>query len=257
MPPYATQEHDHSHSHSPHRFNDLHQDHDLSLVEIPVRYKFVGDEDESRTDESDVPYHFTSKSVAESPYTNVEDFPKPSILERLLDCNPCTIKIANPASALFKIRFCSECGERVHKLKGGYEKEQRLETAFDEKGEESEIETKVYFHSRCCKLREDRRNHKDAGFGKVLIELEDVVQAKARKQREEEEKRARRAREESAAIVQAVRDLNDAHEETSRKDRRTQGFLERARRVLKLFSFQSCRGKKHATEESAFRGAEI
>ena len=255
MPPYATQEHHHSHSHSPNHFHDLQQDHDLSLVEIPVRYKFAGDEDASGIDASDVPYHFTWKSVAENP--GVEAIPKPSILERLLDCNPCTIKISNPASALFKIRFCSECGQRVHKFQGGYEKEQRLETALDENGEESEMETQVYFHSRCCQMREDRRKHKDAGFGKVLMELEDAVQARARKQREEEEQRKRRARDESAAIVQAVREINDAHAEASRTGRRTQGFVQRARRALKVFSFESCRGKKHGTEESAFRGAEF
>lgn len=255
MPPYASQEHGHSPV-----FHDHDHDHDVSFVEIPIGSKLV----EDRTTE-------TIDGSSLNPIVEEKNSPQ-SIFERLLDFNPCTIKIINPSSALFKVRICSECGEKVHKFKGGYEKEHRLDTIVDEDtSEESVVESKVYFHSGggCLQLREDRKVHKDNGFGAVLIDLEDFFDAKARKKLEAEERRARRAREEeeaaqkqwetevaAAAAAEAASASAARNEllEVSLKDRK---FAKRARRALKSFSLKSCRGKQGMPEESAFEGMEI
>lgn len=253
MPPYANPEHDHSPV-----MNDNDNAYDVSLMDIPLGFKPMVEEATTVvSDESSL-----------NPHT-----PAPSMFERLLDFNPCTIKIANPSSALFKIRTCSECGERVHKFKGGgYEKEHRLDTSIDEDThEESSVETKVYFHGTCLQRKEARAHHRDAaGFGEVLIELQDFVEAKNQRKREEEERRARKAREEAAAVAAALEAAleaaNAAKAELARQatleaapKSRKRGFLspKRARRALKSFSWNSCRGTQGMPEETAFRGEEL
>ena len=235
MPPYASSEHNHS------SIFDVDTAHDLSLVEIPLGPK----PDEVIIEASD-------DSLLDP--IGEEDNPKPSIFERLLDCNPCVMKIANPSSALFKVRTCIECGEKVHKLRGGYEKQARLDKIVDDKtGEESVVEIKKYYHNTCFQLLEDRMSHKDAGFGAVVIELEDFFEARVRRKGEEEERRARRSR---TATKTASVSARDAPLEDSQK-KWPLGFVKRARRALKSFSWSACRGKQDITEASAFTAVEI
>lgn len=202
---------------------------------------------------------------------------KPSILDRLLDCNPCTMKIANPRSALFKIRVCSECGNRVHRFrKGGYKKELQLlakktsaaaapapapdndDDDDEEQGDSSAVvaavvvvETKVYFHTDCFQKHHDRIVHKDTGgFASVLEELVGFVEARTRKK---EEERAAAALALAAALAEQRVSSPPLKDEEKKP-----GFLRRTKQALKLLSRGSCRGKKDcAADESAFRGAEI
>lgn len=204
---------------------------------------------------------------------------KPSILDRLLDCNPCTMKIANPRSALFKIRVCSECGNRVHRFRnGGYKKELQLlekktsaaaapapAPAPDNDDEEEQgdssavvvvvVETKVYFHTDCFQKHHDRIVHKDTGgFASVLEELVGFVEARTRKK---EEERAAAALAIAAALAEQ-RVSSPPGVTTPKDEEKKTGFLRRTKQALKLLSRGSCRGKKDcAADESAFRGAEI
>mmetsp|Transcript_7616 Transcript_7616/g.18661 ORF Transcript_7616/g.18661 Transcript_7616/m.18661 type:complete len:260 (-) Transcript_7616:392-1171(-) len=152
-----------------------------------------------------------------------QDEKKKSIVAKML-C-PCTVKVGNPSSALFKIRTCAECGEQVHKYSGGgYEKE------------EYDDSTKVYFHKSCLQTREDRTIHKQYGFGLVLIDLLDYFPAKAQKKRMEEECAARKVEEEA----KEARALAQAFLEAEEKNK---GFAKRFKRSLKVFSKKSKNAK--------------
>lgn len=267
-------------------------DHDLSLSEMSSKpktiYKMGTFDSMPQSDgisslaspiltppeeETKVEYH------EYEPETITLDEPKPSLLDRLLDFNPCTIKISNPASALFKIRTCAECGDRVHKFRnGGYQKEEHLIeeqlTIFDDEAEDEDESgvvaqansfdstasskiVKAYYHGDCMKLKEDRAAHKDV-FGTVLLELIDAIETRERQRREaeerlaEEEERMQRAEEEAAAAA-AVAQAAALAKEAARSP-----LKKRAKKFFR--SFKSCRGASNstaATDESAFRGAEI
>lgn len=185
MPPYA----DHS---------DNHTDHDLSGI-------------------------LTDFGCVDEDVDVFQDEQKKSIISKML-C-PCTLKVGNPSSALFKIRTCAECGEQVHKYTGGgYEKEEYNDL------------TKVYFHKRCLQTREDRTIHKKHGYGLVLIDLLDYFQAKAQKKRMEEECAARKVEEEA----KEARALAQAFLEAQEKEK---GFAKRFKRSLKVFSKSSKKSK--------------
>jgi hypothetical protein len=255
MPPYAAQEE----QHLPAAF-DLNN-HELSLVEVPVEAPKLVEEQErttadaSSTDES-------SFELLEQPIdTDKKSKSKPSVLGRLLDFNPCTMKVGNPSSALFKVRVCSECGKNVHKLRGGgYQKElkqQHRDATFNDAGEESVTkETKVYFHPRCLTIREDRTLHKESGFGAVLIELREHFEAKAREQalvaaRREAEAAAAKAAEAARRALLEAAPLKTQHRRRGRRS----GFLKRTKRALKVVSWNACGTKQHGADESAFEGA--
>jgi len=279
-------------------FNDNNDHHDLSLFEISLASKTI----EVETNYSDVvsstysndglslsfehPHILENnradeemKQEEEEEYICDEVVPsppsQPSILERMLDCNPCTIKISNPKSALFKIRICSECGNRVHKFRnGGYKKEllraERVVVVVDEgNGEESSSEvvettTKVYFHSDYCVQRNRYRiahndNEAGGGFGLVLEELVEFVEARARKHELEEAASLLAA---AAALAASARNasLGVALVKEQPRKKRPRFLLKRTtKKALKWFSsWSSCRGQKdNSTEESAFRGVEI
>lgn len=200
MPPYA----DHF---------DNHCDHDLSLVDVPLESKQVEG-------------IFTEVVKSSSVKSAVEENKK-SLISKIL-C-PCTVKIANPSSALFKIRTCAECGEQVHKYSGGgYEKEEYNEIVHDESGEESLVETKIYFHKSCLQTRQNRINHKNSGFENVLIDLLGYFQAMAQKKRMDEESAARKAEQEAAE----ARALAQAYLEAQQKNK---GLAKRLKRSLKAF----------------------
>jgi len=90
--------------------------------------------------------------------------PSATKMDKVLDFNPCSIKVGNPKSALFKTRICAETGECVHKYsKGGYTKEEVI-------GEDGKI-TKMYLSKSGLKKREDRQKHKESGYSTVMDEL--------------------------------------------------------------------------------------
>jgi len=212
MPPYADN-------------FDNHREHDLSLVDVPLGSK-------SNQVQMEVEGIFTE--VESSSMEPVEE-KKKSIIAKML-C-PCTVKIANPSSALFKIRTCAECGEQVHKYSGGgYEKEEYNEIVHDESGEESLVETKIYYHKSCLQTREDRIKHKTSGFTIVLIDLLAYFQEKAQKKRMEEESAAREVEQEAAE----ARALAQAYLEAQQKNK---GLAKRLKRYLKGFSRKSKNSK--------------
>lgn len=152
-----------------------------------------------------------------------QDEKKKSIIAKML-C-PCTVKVGNPSSALFKIRTCAECGEQVHKYSGGgYEKEEYNDS------------TKVYFHKSCLQTREDRTIHKQYGFDLVLIDLLDYFEAKAQKKRMEEECVARKVEEEAKEARALAHAFLKAEEKNN-------GFAKRFKRSLKVFSKSSKKSK--------------
>lgn len=230
MPPFIYREHNHSTV-----FDDNYEDHDFSssLDTIPIRYKLAG---EMTTDTFEDGSSSASASRNNHHIDLQEDSPQPpSILERLLDLNPCTIKVANPPSALFKIRLFSDCGDILHKFKGGgNQKDHRFDNSVDkEKHKESVAESKFY-----SQLKEHRTDHKDHGFATATAAVAHSQQPlevtlKAKTQR----------------FVSAV-----AFADT---------FAKRSLAARKFFSRHSCRegqsisNSRGAVEESAFRGHEI
>ena len=284
MPPYASREH--NDGHSPPVLSDSH--HDLSLFESTSAPKVIaslaafddtgmqhGDAMSTPNAERDNTLTKEGNKIDdEAAANNTSDTPKPSILERLLDFNPCTIKVSNPASTLFKIRTCSECGERVHKFRnGGYQKEEliRMKPTFDEdvssgiaataasfESTSSSSVVKVYYHGDCVRLREDRAAHRNT-FAAVLEDLVGFVEARRReaeerKRRAEEEAKAAAAISHATALALAAR--NTPLEVTPPKSKRSP--LRRAKRFLKFFSWNACRGTSNtAADDCAFRGAEI
>ena len=177
------------------------------------------------------------------------------MLDRLLDFNPCTMKVGNPSSALFKVRVCSECGKNVHKLKGGgYQKE--LKEQQQHEGDESVVTTtkttKVYFHPRCLAIREDRKLHKESGFGAVLSELGEHFEAKARERALVEARKEAEAAAAKAAEAARKALLEAASVKQHRRRGRRSGFLKRTKRALKAVSWNACGGKQHGADESAF-----
>merc|ERR1711935_785289 len=161
------------------------------------------------------------------------------------------IKVKNPSSALFKKRTCAECGCNVHKLKGGYKKEIKVETIVDEVTNiESEIETKIYFRPQCAERRQHRVEHREAGFGNVLTEIVEFFEAKARKKLEEQ---ARLVAEDDASVAQA-----SVRAPTTKKSFLKMGFAssfaKKTKKALKSFSFDACRGKQDSTIASTHRG---
>ncbi len=208
MPPYA----DHFANHS---------EQDLSLVDIPL---------ESKSDQVDTEEEGIFTEIELSSFEPIEK-QKKSLIAKML-C-PCTVKIANPSSALFKIRTCAECGEQVHKYSGGgYEKEEYNEIVNDESGEESLVETKIYFHKSCLQAREDRTNHKNSGYATVLSDLLGYFEAKAEKKRFEKERATLKLEQEAAE----ARALAQAYLEEQRKSK---GFGKRLKRSLRVFSKKS------------------
>lgn len=207
---------------------------DLPLVDIPIGPKLVEETptEVSVSDES----LLNDIGEEENPHT------PPSFFERLLDCNPCAIKIGSPTSALLKVRICAECGDRVHKFRGGgYEKEYHLNTITDDDiHEESEVGTKVYFHGDCLKRRENRTIHRESGFGNVLTELQDTAKAMNWRKR-----RARRSQAKSAAAAAAAVPLKHVLKGPK------QSFPKRVRRALKSFSLKSCRRTQDATMDDS------
>jgi len=114
MPPHASSQQQHD-DNFVHFLNDTN--HDSTLVELPTA---------------------TSKSIPPPPplleeqeeqeqeqeQQEQQEQQEEGVLGKMLNFNPCTAKIPNPGSALFKERRCAECGCRVYKYRnGGYEKE--------------------------------------------------------------------------------------------------------------------------------------
>ena len=165
------------------------------------------------------------------------------------------MKVGNPSSALFKVRVCSECGKNVHKLKGGgYQKE--LKEQQQHEGDESVVTTtkttKVYFHPRCLAIREDRKLHKESGFGAVLSELGEHFEAKARERALVEARKEAEAAAAKAAEAARKALLEAASVKQHRRRGRRSGFLKRTKRALKAVSWNACGGKQHGADESAF-----
>eukprot|EP00531_Pseudo-nitzschia_arenysensis_P004711 CAMPEP_0116133032 /NCGR_PEP_ID=MMETSP0329-20121206/9883_1 /TAXON_ID=697910 /ORGANISM="Pseudo-nitzschia arenysensis, Strain B593" /LENGTH=265 /DNA_ID=CAMNT_0003627623 /DNA_START=48 /DNA_END=845 /DNA_ORIENTATION=- len=210
---------------------ETHSEHDWSLVDVPLDFKSNQVE-----------------GVESSALESIEE-KKKSLLAKML-C-PCTVKIANPSSALFKIRTCAECGEQVHKYSGGgYEKEEYNEIVRNESGEESLVETKIYFHKCCLQAREDRINHKNSGFATVLGDLLGYFQDKAEKKRTEEESAARKLEQEAAE----ARALAQAYLEEQQTNK---GLARRLKRSLKVFSKKSKNSKVSDASKPMFEPVEI
>jgi len=254
MPPFTSQEHHYGPV-------DLDLDHDLSFVDISLDSKPVRERTMETSNVSVIPVEDEDEvSSTDSDSSEEEDNDskgsEKSVIEKMLDFNPCMIKVKNPSSALFKKRTCAECGCNVHKLKGGYKKEIKVETIVDEVTNiESEIETKIYFRPQCAERRQHRVEHREAGFGNVLTEIVEFFEAKARKKLEEQARLVRLAREaeDDALVAQA-----SVRAPTTKKSFLKMGFAssfaKKTKKALKSFSFNACRGKQDSTIASAHRG---
>jgi len=241
MPPYANhhqeeEELDHS------LLVDETVDSGAPLKNVPVRYKFAGETDPSHSDGvSALTWNPNTYSIANADHhTPNEPTKPPSLLERLLDFNPCTgllhrksTTATAPASpGLFQIRRCAECGFGVHKFKGGgYRKEKVTETVRDEMtGEAKEVERKLYYHSVCLARKEYRKEHR-VSFAPVLVELLEVVEfmVEERKKRQQEEEEAR-----ERERIRRIQQQQAEKKETSRKKKsNSKAFAKRAKIYLK------------------------
>lgn len=255
MPPYTSQEHHYGPV-------DLDDHHDLSFVDISLDSKPVRERTMETSNASVNKPVDDSDEVSSTDSDSSEDDSKgsqKSVLDKVLDFNPCTMKVKNPSSALFKKRTCAECGCSVHKLKGGYTKEIKVQTVVDEVTNiESEVETKIYFRPQCAERRQRRAEHREAGFGNVLTEMLEFFEAKTQKKLEEEERLARLANEaEDAESVAQASVLARANKKSFLNMKLASSFSKKTKKVkkaLKSFSFNSCRGKQDSTDASAFRG---
>lgn len=202
-----------------------------------------------------------------------------SVLERLLDFNPCSgmasmtttsfSLLPNPSSAVFKFRPCSECGRKCTKMQG-YTKEiveTKTNTVFDEEtstGEEEPlVETKIYFHKWCSQIKEYRQDHKEQ-FQPVMRNLLDhfrALELEAQMKREGEIRKARRKEEslKKKARAEAAKAEFAANNNKARDAPLEVNLVEKKpslmKRVKKSFSMKGCKGNKAATnavDESAF-----
>lgn len=210
-------------------------------------------------DETPAVYHYD---------VNTRDEQPSSFFERLLDFNPCAVKISNPASAFFEMRTCAERGDRVRKFRnGGRESEEPVpvsnetDTAFvgsdssgDDDGEDPADSApnsppppslsssdggavKVCYHGECL----DRENHRSwnrEAFAPVLEEPPEVVGAVVRARRKAEEEAT------AAAIRRSSVSARDASLETRRRRRttpRVMASLQKAERTLRSFSGKKSR----------------
>lgn len=197
MPPYAD-----------------HNNHDLSLVDVSL---------ESGQETKSVKFHDINlvsdeSSVGEDSTASTEQASKSFF------------KMPNPSSALFKVRTCCECGQRLHKFRnGGYVKD----------GED-------YFHKDCLQVRNFRDDHRTVGgFGLVLVDLLDFFEARARKQREEQERLERMAREKEEEEKEAAR-IAAAAKNTKLP------FAKRAKHALKSLTSKSKKSKSDTEEKPAY-----
>jgi len=147
----------------------------------------------------------------------------PSVFDKLLDFNPCmnmgkpSFTMPNPASAVFKSRVCSECGNKCTKLQG-YKKEKTEMTVLvvvdEETGEENEVKetTKIYYHKWCSQIKEYREEHKQNGaYETVMRNLLDYFRAlelEAQMKREAEIRR--KAQEEEALRITIAAEVEKA-----------------------------------------------
>lgn len=263
MPPYATHQEDHFESKVVLSFHPL--DPLLNVPNAIGSNKMAPSGTSSNTNSMEHPV--TAMSSLDS-----EDTSSSSVLERLLDFNPCmgmmgkrrnssadageeepknkaAFSFSNPYSAIFKDRRCSECGGKCTKLKG-YSKVIVANHMFEEGTsrelpiEESSSTKKIYLHKWCSQLRDYRNEHKE-GFNGVLCQLMDYFRALELEAQMKREAELRRKQEEVArdTIDNSQIDRNLAE---GQKKNATKGFLKRVKksgkRIQKSFSMNACMG---------------
>jgi len=191
-----------------------------------------------------------SESVA-SESSNSQDSSS-SMLERLMDWNPCVAGMPNPSSALFKTRVCSECGGKCTKLQG-YKKEIVENILVDEKtGEETIVKTKTYFHKWCGTVSDYRQDHKKS-YAAVMcnlldhfraLEFEAQIEREAQLRLIKEQEEKAREEEELAAKAQ------EAPLETPKRKSFLKRVKKSGKRMKKSFSLSSCMGKNSTSAVS-------
>lgn len=260
MPPYASQQQDSALVFDDH--TGLNTYSDPSFVDVPLGSKPAG----TNNTDDDATTTTPSATSAESQTESTDSEESSSIFERLMDFNPC-MNMGNPSSAIFKDRPCSECGRKCNKMQG-YTKESVETIVVDEEtGEETIVETKIYFHKWCSQIKEFRQDHKE-NFQTVMRNLLDhfrALELEAQIKRDAEIRKARqealKKQAEEAAQHHLQEEKQKAESEQKARDVPSEVSLVEKKpslmkRVKKSFSMTGCKGNKatmNAVEESAFQ----